>query len=391
MITIDKDKCVSCGACQSKCPFQAIVFSDKYPEVTDKCRACGACVNVCPVDAITLKQSEKKASKDWRGVLVFGEQVNAKVAPVVYELLGKGRELADELGQELMCVILCDEAEDPKDLISYGADKVYVISDKKLAVYNSETYANVLADFIRRTKPNIFLVGATNEGRELAPRTSTRLRAGLTADCTILESNDEGLLVQTRPAFGGNIMASIVSPYARPQMATVRYKVMQRPKPHSREGEVIHEKPDPKLLESPLEVVEECMLEQGEDIVNADVIVAGGKGMGKKENFMLLGDLACMLGGCVGASRPAIDANWAQYPHQVGLSGRVVKPTLYVACGISGAIQHSCGMEASEHIIAVNKDPQAPIFEISDFGIVGDIEEILPALISEIDKRKKKP
>ena len=334
-----------------------------------------------------MEQTEKKVEGDWSGVLVFGEQSGGKISPVVYELLGKGRELADGLGQDLKCVILCDDIQDPESLVRHGADEVHIISNPKLALYNSEYYANILTEFILKHMPNMFLIGATNLGRELAPRTSTRLRAGLTADCTFLETNEEGLLVQTRPAFGGNIMASILSPYARPQMATVRYKVMDKIDPSERKGKIVKTKAQSKHLKGPIEVLEEEMLPVEEDIVNSEAIVAGGKGMGKKAGFLILSDLASLIGANVGASRPAIDANWADYPVQIGLSGKVVKPKLYIGCGISGAVQHTAGMATSDVIVAVNKDEDALIFNIADFGIVGDVNEVIPALIEELKSR----
>ena len=387
MIIVDNDKCIGCGICQKQCPFQAIVMVEKLPQIDEKCTLCGACVNVCPAKALSLELAQKKVQGDWSGILVFCEQYLGRISPVVYELLGKGRQLADQLGQELSCIVIGDEIEDVQSLFGHGADDVHIISHPKLCAYNSEYYANILADFIREKTPNIFLIGASNLGRELAPRISTRLRAGLTADCTVLEANEEGLLVQTRPAFGGNIMASIVSPHARPQMATVRYKVLEKPKNTGKKGKIIRSKPDQKHLKGPIEVLEELPLPSDEDIVNSECIVAGGKGMGKKEGFLMLNDLASLIGGSVAASRPAIDALWAQYPVQIGLSGKVVKPRLYIGCGISGAVQHTVGMESANTIVAVNKDPKAPIFDIADFGIVADVNELLPELIKELKSR----
>jgi electron transfer flavoprotein alpha subunit/NAD-dependent dihydropyrimidine dehydrogenase PreA subunit len=390
MINVDKAKCTGCRLCARECPFNAIRFTGKYPEVTEKCRVCGACVRVCPVKALSLKTVEKKVEGVWRGVLVFGEQRDGTVIPVVYELLGKARELADNMGEDVSCVLLGGKVKNPRELIEYGADMIYLFEHKGLEKFNSEVYANILAEFAREIKPNIFLIGATNKGRELAPRISSRLGAGLTADCTFLEIDKKGLLVQTRPAFGGNIMASIISPHARPQMATVRYKVMDKIVPGKRKGKLIKRLVDEKLLESKTEVVGERMLPAEEDIVNADVIVAGGRGVGRKEGFDMLHDLACLLEGCVGASRPAVEAAWLDYPCQVGLSGKVVKPELYVACGISGAVQHLAGMESSGVVVAVNKDENAPIFEVADFGVVGDVNEVMPEVIREIKRRRAK-
>jgi electron transfer flavoprotein alpha subunit len=390
LIKIDFDKCVGCQLCMKECPFNAIEFIGKYPDIGAACKACGVCVEKCPFNALSLLSAEKKIDGNWTGILVFAEQIDGEPVPVVYELLGKARELAEKCKEKVHCIILAEKAKSTENLISHGADKVHVFEHAKLKRYNPESYAKILSEFVMELRPSIFLMGATSVGRELAPKTSSRLRTGLTADCTVLTINDDGLLVQTRPAFGGNIMASIVSPTARPQMASVRYKVMEKIPPKKRNGEVVGENVDERLLSDDVEVLDEVFLPKEEDIVNANVIVSGGKGMGKKESFTLLYELAGCLGASVGASRPAVDASWAEYPSQVGLSGKTVKPELYIACGISGSTAHIAGMETSKVIAAINNDPDAPIFNYVDFGIVGDVNEVLPEIISEIRKRTSK-
>jgi electron transfer flavoprotein alpha subunit len=305
-------------------------------------------------------------------------------------LLGTGRKLADSLGTELASVIIgngLDEAV--ANLAAYGSDMVYVVEDPSLEIYNDESYASILTSLIEKYKPEIVLAGATTYGRSLAPRVASRLNTGLTADCTGLEIDPKDkLLLQTRPAFGGNLMATIICPDHRPQMATVRPKVMKPLVPdRNRKAEVIRPEIDiPGDLKTNVKEVVSYLAEMV-NLTEADVIVSGGRGLGSPENFKLVEDLARLLNGAVGASRATVDMGWIDYSHQVGQTGKTVGPKVYIACGISGAIQHLAGMSSSDTIIAINKNPDAPIFKIADYGIVGDVLEVLPALIREFKSR----
>ncbi|MBI5228833.1 electron transfer flavoprotein subunit alpha [Candidatus Micrarchaeota archaeon] len=389
MIEIKKEECVSCGLCAKACPFGSIDLAKGYPELRE-CRQCGACVEACPRKAIVI-ELKKTTLTEHRGVLVFAEQRDGKLVEVVYELLGKGRELAGKLDEPLYCVLLGRDVErHAKELVGYGADKAFVFEHPLLEERLEEPYSKIITALINEIKPSVFLVGATDFGRSLAPRIAARLGTGLTADCTFLDIDSEKkLLVQTRPAFGGNIMATIICPNGRPQMATVRYKVMKKAVyDPARKGEVIKRVAPNELLESRVRILKETRRDQKEDVVSAEVIVAGGKGLGK-EGFRLLKEFAKEIGAMVGASRPAVEEGWAQYEQQVGLSGKTVSPKIYLAFGISGAVQHVSGMESSEVIIAVNKDPKAPIFDIADFGIVGDANEILTELIKQVKSTRR--
>ncbi|MCL4515479.1 MAG: electron transfer flavoprotein subunit alpha [Firmicutes bacterium] len=385
-ILVSSDKCTACEACVSGCPFGAMQVVSGTAAAGDGCTLCGACVDVCPVGAIELQVERKAAGTsagDYRDVWVFAEQRGGRAAGVVLELLGEGRKLADQLGEKLCAVLFGDKVEQTaRELLAFGADTVYLFEDPSLANYQDDLYASAMTELVRAEKPGIILLGATSIGRSLGPRVATRLGTGLTADCTGLAIDPEKKnLLQTRPAFGGNIMATIVCPNHRPQMATVRPKVMARAKrDDSRHGEIVR-KALPKgvdLRTRVLEVVDE--LSETANIAEADVIVSGGRGMGDPKNFSLLEKLAKVLGGAVGASRAAVDAGWYPYSHQVGQTGKTVNPKIYFACGISGAVQHLVGMQSSEIIIAINENPEAPIFKVATYGIVGDVLEVVPAL-----------
>ncbi len=358
----------------------------------DVCNLCMLCVGVCPDEAICSEDipSAGPASPGSRGVWVYAEQRRGHIASVVYELLGKGRSLADELGERLTAVVIGARLGDgPGDLIQFGADRVLVVDDPALEDFNDEPYAAVLTALIREERPEMVLAGATALGRSFIPKVATQLRTGLTADCTGLEIDSERrLLLQTRPAYGGSIMATIVCESQRPQMCTVRHKVMDSlPRDGSRTGEMIR-KDCPadarKAATELLKFVEEK--EETASLTEADIIVSGGRGLGDPKNFILVRELAMAIGGAVGASRAVVDAGWVSYPHQVGQTGKTVKPKIYIACGISGAVQHLVGMQSSDMIIAINKDPDAPIFNVATYGIVGDLFEVLPALTSEFGK-----
>lgn len=391
-IRLDRDRCTGCGICVSACPFGSIRIMDGYPVIMDDCRLCSSCVEACPNQALTMMEgAAPEGPKGYSGVLTFAEQRRGRIHPVSYELLGIGRELADKLGEPLSSVIIGGGiAEMAEELIARGADRVYVYDDPSLADFRDDPYTTLLVELVREVKPSIFLFGATSIGRSLAPRVAASLKTGLTADCTGLDIDPETrLLVQTRPAFGGNIMATIICPRTRPQMATVRYKVMpEAPRDPNRRGEIKLMKVEASSLPDRVRILEFQPLREEVSITEADVVVSGGKGLGAPEGFRLLEELADLLGGAVGASRPTVDEGWIGYSHQVGLSGRTVRPKLYIACGISGAVQHLAGMKTSEFIIAINKDREAPIFSVASLGVVGDLYEIIPRLIEKIREYK---
>ena len=390
-IEIIQDKCVGCGACLSSCPYGAISLQDNLAAIDDdKCTLCGACVASCGFEAILLRkdQVDKADLSDFKGVWVFAEQKSGQVQSVSYELMGEGRKLADALGVDLSAVIMGHNIDQAcQELVWRGADKVYAVSDPALEQFCDEPYAAIMADLIKEYKPEIVLGGATTIGRALIPRVAIKARTGLTADCTALAIDEERrILLQTRPAFGGNIMATIICPNHRPQMATVRHKVMKEAAcDESHKGEIIKKAYGQSMLTTRTKVAQ--VVEEAANAIKlteADIIVSGGRGMKAPENFRLVEELAKAVGGAVGASRAAVDAGWIPYSHQVGQTGKTVAPKLYIACGISGAIQHLVGMQSSDCIIAVNKDPEAPIFKVASYGIVGDLFEVLPALTKRL-------
>jgi len=389
-IKIILDKCTGCGKCVSSCPFSLISIEEDKAKIAVGCTFCGACVEVCPFEAIELEKKVRQVDlSEYKGVWIFAEQREGNFMPVTFELLGVGRKLADELGDELSAVVLGFNIKDKVEFLQkYPVNKIYVVDDPLLKTYRTNFYARALFDLVTNYKPQILLMGATTLGRDLAPRVATRLGTGLTADCTAFEIDGETKnLVQIRPAFGGNVMASIVTPYHRPQMATVRPKVMPRISPGtSSKGEIIEFVPDLTGEDELVKVIGQIREESDvQDLQEAEIIVSGGRGLGKAENFKLIRRLAELLGGAVGASRAVVDAGWIPSYHQVGQTGKTVQPKLYIACGISGAIQHQVGMRNSETIIAINKDPEAPIFNIATYGIVEDLHKFLPVLIKKLE------
>ena len=391
---IDKN-CVGCALCVKACPFDAMVL-DKEAKLAridlDKCTLCGACVEACKFDAIEMEK-QTGATRDlsaYRDVWVFAEQTDGEVQSVTYELLGEGRKLADELGMDLCAVLLGAGVDGPAaELITRGADKVYVVDKPELAHFQDEPYAAVLTELVKRHKPAILLSGATTIGRSLVARVAVATDAGLTADCTGLAIDPETKnLLQTRPAFGGNIMATIVTPNTRPQMATVRHKVMKEAEvQEGRQGEVLLQEIAGELLKA--RARRTSFVPEAESTVNiaeADIIVTGGRGLQKPENFAIVKELAEVINAGLGASRAAVDAGWIAYSHQVGQTGKTVCPKLYIACGVSGQIQHLAGMSSADCIVAINKDPDAPIFKIANYGIVGDVFTIVPLLTQAFRK-----
>jgi electron transfer flavoprotein alpha subunit len=393
MIEVNLELCTGCSKCVKACPFAVITIVDKKAQIGDGCNACGACVQICSEDAIKIERKVRDVDlSKFSGVWVFAETVESeKLRNVTFELLTKGAELAKELGQELNAVLLGHNIEQmTKELAIYGASKIYIVDHELLAQYNTDAYSSVIVGLISKYNPNILLFPATHLGRDLAPRIAATMELGLTADCTGLSIQD-GLLLQTRPAFGGNIMADIVCPYTRPQMATVRPNVMPKGEPdESRSAEVIEEEVSlsEKGLRTKIREMIKTDIVGTKKIDEADCVISGGRGMCTEEIFNTLEDLAKELDGVVGASRMIIDLGWRPKSVQVGQSGITVSPKLYFACGISGAIQHTVGMRGAETIVAINKDPNAPIFQFSKYGIVGNCEEIIPLLIEEIRARK---
>jgi electron transfer flavoprotein alpha subunit len=393
-ILLDLEKCTGCKKCVPACPFGVIKLIAKKARINyEECTLCGACANGCEYDAIKIERGAGKGTEDresYKGVMVFAEQLAGKMKSCAFELLGEGRKLADKLGQDLSAVLPGNQVEPlAKELFAHGADKVYLIDNESLSEYQTGAYATAVAAVVAKYKPAIVLYGATTTGRDLAPRVAARIQTGLTADCTKLDIDPEtGLLLQTRPAWGGNIMATIKCPKHRPQMATVRPKVMKKPEPdYNLDGEIIRVPVEinPKSLKTKLmKMINKP--KAVDDIEEANIIVAGGWGMGDSDKFKILEELASALGGTVAASRAAVDAGWQPHSKQVGQTGKTVGPKLYIACGISGAVQHLVGMQNSDIIIAINKDPEAPIFQVAHYGIVGDVFKIVPQLTKEIQK-----
>jgi len=390
-IEIITDKCVGCQACLKACPYEAITMDGKLAVIDfDKCTLCGACVESCKFEAILLRREEevKQDISGYKDVWVIAEQKKGEIQSVTYELLGKGQELAEKLDVDLCAVLLGSKIQSKcNELIWRGAKKVYLVEAPELELYQNEPYANIISELINQHKPEIVLCGATSIGRSLVSRVAVKIDAGLTADCTGLDIDEERrLLLQTRPAFGGNIMATIICPNHRPQMSTVRHKVMKEAEvDKSIKGEIVKQDFDKKMLSSKTKVIDVVEEEgQGVNLAEADIIISGGRGLGKPESFALLEELAEVMGGAVGASRAAVDSDWIAYSHQVGQTGKTVCPKIYISCGISGQIQHLAGMSSADIIIAINKDPDAPIFEVANYGIVGDLYDVLPALTKKL-------
>lgn len=390
-VVINKEVCRGCTRCVKSCPFEAISMQEKKAVIGAACTGCGACVASCPFGAIErVEQTGLRAELDqYHGVWVFAEQRGGKLMDVALELLGEGRRLADQIGTSLGALLLGHDVEAlAGQLISYGADRVYLFDDLALASYTTDAYTEVIHSAIEKEKPEILLLGATHIGRDLGPCLAVRCGTGLTADCTRLEIDpDDKRLLQTRPAFGGNLMATIQCPNHRPQMSTVRPGVMEKCAPDAaRQGQVLH-----MPVDLPADICRTRVLETVRSLremvklTDAEVIVSGGRGLGSADGFALVEKLARRLGGVVGASRAAVDAGWIDHVHQVGQTGTTVKPKLYIACGISGAVQHLAGMQDSGYIVAINKNPLAPIFEVADCGLVGDVYQIIPAILEALD------
>ena len=394
-IVVNIDKCTGCQECLASCPYDAIEIKEGKAFINEYCQICMTCLNACPEGAIeeikeTLVTRHESPVTDFKGIWVFAEQRDGKIASVSYELLGIGRKLSDDLSVDLSAVLFGASEKEAKELIGWGADKVYFCDDPIFDKFNDEPYAQLLSSLINTYKPEIVLAGATPIGRSFIPRVAAKVGTGLTADCTSLSVDRETRnLLQVRPAFGGNIMATILCPHHRPQMATVRPRVMKRGEyKENKKGDIIHIKADnissrTRVINTIKEVSDIAV-----NIQEADIIVSGGRGLGNAKGFELLKELAELLGGALGATRPTVDEGWIPYRHQVGQTGRTVCPKIYFACGISGAVQHLVGMQSSDIIIAINKNPEAPIFNVATYGIVGDLYEIIPLLIKKIKETR---
>ena len=388
-IQIDLDKCSGCGDCVPVCPFGLLEIMDDKVQLKEGCTLCGACQEACVYEAIlieTLPETEALSDRH-RGIWVFAEQRDGRLKSVAYELLAKGRELADSLKTELSAVCFGHSIDEINQLIAYGANKVYLVDSPDFVNNPEDLCTHQLVELIRQYEPEVVIAGATSLGRSFIPRVASIIGTGLTADCTGLEIDTEKrLLLQTRPTFGGNIMATIICQTKRPQMSTVRPRVFKKGVPDKRrKGQIIRVDFNKERITSRtrlLGFVED--ITETVKLDEADIIVSGGRGLGKPENFRLLEDLAKVMGAALGSSRPPVDEGWIPYSHQVGQTGKTVCPKLYIACGISGSVQHMAGMQTSDTIVAINDDPNAPIFEIATYGIVGDLFKVVPMLIAKL-------
>ncbi|MBC7962067.1 MAG: electron transfer flavoprotein subunit alpha [Steroidobacteraceae bacterium] len=417
--------CIACGArCQSVCPVNCVEMTDTGEPIIDapKCIGCQKCIKICPASALEMYFTPEereilaelaasampveeeidpeaavlaKKLAEYRGVWVFIEQTEGEPARVSWELLGVGAGLAQTLGVELCALVIGHQVEQLcSEAFAHGASKAYLMDAPVYWHYRTEAYVEACCHLIETYKPEVVLMGATGMGRDLAGAIATRVATGLTADCTGLAIDDKRNLMQTRPAFGGNIMATIMCDRFRPQMSTVRPNVM--PMPERREGAqgtIVRDPftvPEESVLTKVVEIIRDSHSKGAVDITGAEFIISGGRGMMSPENFSILQELADELGGVVGASRSAVDAGWMPGDRQVGQTGKTVRPKIYIACGISGAIQHLVGMQDSDVVIAINRDAGAPIFEVATYGIVGDLFQVVPALTRQIRELKQK-
>ncbi|EQK39169.1 MULTISPECIES: electron transfer flavoprotein subunit alpha/FixB family protein [Paraclostridium] len=391
-IVINQDKVTEMKKVLDICPFGAIELNDGKLEIGAGCKMCKICVKTGPKGVFEFVEDEViKIDKDkWKGIAVYVDHHEGDIHPVTFELIGKAKEMAKKINQPVYCIFVGSNIEDKTDaLLSYGVDNVFVYDYKDLKEFKIEPYTACVENFIKEVKPTILLFGGTTIGRSLAPRLAARFKTGLTADCTILDVQENTDLDQIRPAFGGNIMAHIHTPNHRPQFATVRYKIFSAPeKVDHPTGKVTLCNIDENKLKSDINVLEINNKTKEVGIEDAEVIIVGSRAIKKKEDMEMLYKLADLLGGQVAGTRPLVESGWIDAKKQIGLSGRTVKPKLIITCGVSGAIQFVAGMNGSECIISINKDEKAPIFDTAHYAIVGDVYDVIPRLIKDLELEK---
>lgn len=391
-LVIDQSKIEDLQALIDICPFGAMEDKDGKLEINAACKTCKLCVKKGPKGAVTyIEDGRPEIDKSlWKGITVYVDHVDGKIHPVTMELIGKAKELAAKISHPVYALFIGSDLDGKaEELLHYGVDKVFVYDHEKLARFMIQPYTAVFEDFINKIKPSSILVGATTVGRQLAPRVAARMKTGLTADCTILDMSETTDLEQIRPAFGGNIMAHIRTPYNRPQMATVRYKVMNAPERSDElSGEIQPMSIEEEKLATGMEVLDIIQKKKEALIENADVLIVAGRGIKKQEDLAMIQELADLLGGMVAGTRPMIEAGWLDAKRQVGLSGRTVRPKLIITCGVSGSVQFVAGMKNSDTIVAINTDPNASIFKTAHYCLTGDLYEIIPDLIAKIKASK---
>lgn len=393
LLKFDAHKCTLCGICIEKCPFGALTIEGSGIVVSEKCRVCGLCVRNCPEKAIRFEQKAKAFDKEkWRDFLIFAEQERGDIHPVVYELIGEAKKLAVKVNYKVNCVIVggAGTAQNAEKLLAYGVDKVFVYENAGFEGFRADCYADAVADCIAAVRPSSVLVGATSLGRSLAPRLATRFHTGLTADCTTLDIKENTDMVQIRPAFGGNIMAQIAITRSRPQFATVRYRVMDKAaKVECPTGEIVMCEVNEKMTHSRIEILESKIIDKQKSLEEEDILVVAGRGVRNEKDVEMCRELADALGGQLAFTRPMVENGFGDQAHQIGLSGRTVRPKLIITCGVSGAIQFTSCMKGSECIVAINHDPEAQIFKVAHYCIVDDLYQVVPRLTELVKNRKE--
>ncbi len=392
-LKFDQEKCILCGKCIDACPFGALSMNEQGIEVNENCRMCSMCVRTCEAGAITLEQKRGKIDKsEWKDFLIYAETEETGIHPVVFELIGEARKMAVKVDYKVNAVLIGAEGTKEKadELLRYGVDTVYVYEHPGFEGFKADCYTDAMADCISSVKPGSVLIGGTALGRSLAPRLATRFHTGLTADCTSLDIRANTDMVQIRPAFGGNVMAQIMISHSRPQFATVRYRVMDKALPVKEpKGQIVLCEVNDGMVRSRIEVLSRQLIERTKSIEEEDVLVAVGRGAAGAEILAMAGELADELGGQLAFTRPMVEKGYGDSAHQIGLSGRTVRPKLIITLGVSGAIQFTTCMQNADCIVAVNRDPKARIFDAASYCIVDDVNVVLPELLRQIRESRK--